>query len=211
MNEIIEEIKQIPGDIWMPLVVALVTTVIIAPLVGLYIKPWVEARKQRLIRDRQQIDEVIFKFQKISLCIGALTPDNHIRTKTEERHNKLMLEQAYESAYQLMDILSRLSHRYVRLHREHIGKTMLFLGNLLVFIDGARSSKTMSASVNSVKEMGGHLEDFDVYFLANVGLKDSQEKWLRRLYWNKVERKDAEQTVDRVLKKYNLRFTNSKE
>lgn len=209
-DRMIESIKQIPSDIWMPLIVAFLTTAVIAPLVGLYIKPWVEARKQRLIRDREQIDEVIFKFQKVSLCIGALTPDDQVKTSIQTRHNAIMIEQAQESVYQLIDILSRLSHRYVRKHSEHIGKTVLFLGYLLTLLDDASSSTKGVHRANRIIETGSHLSDFDVYFLANVGLKDSQEKWFRRLYWNKIEKKNAEKLIMLTLKKYNLSGTKLK-
>lgn len=198
----------IPADIWMPIVVALVTTVLISPIVGLYIKPRIEARQQRLIRDRQQIDEVIFKFQKISLSMAALIDDNR-GTKspsTRERHNKIMLNQAYDSTYDLMDILSRLSPRYVKKHMDHIGKTLLFLGSLLAGIDSTRSSREMSVSINDVKTMAGELEKFDAYFMANISFKDSQEKWFRRIFWKIFIRKSTKQNIDSVLQNYNLQI-----
>ena len=47
-------------------------------VVEYFAKPRLEARKSRLIRDRQQIDEVIFAFQKAAMLAAALLPDEYI-------------------------------------------------------------------------------------------------------------------------------------
>lgn len=46
------EEPQFINKLVLPAVVALVTTVIIAPLVGIFIQPYVEARKNRIIKER---------------------------------------------------------------------------------------------------------------------------------------------------------------
>ncbi len=196
---------EIPDEVWMPIVVALVTTLIISPLVGLYIKPRIEARQQRLIRDRQQIDEVIFKFQKLSLSINTLVPKVPKDNELLVNHNAIMLQQAQVSAYELTDTLSRLSPLYVQKHRQHIGNTMLFIGYLLGQITAARSQDLTSKLVDSLKDTTSNLESFDIYFRANVGLADSQEKWYRRLYWYFFSQKSTQTQADQVLAKLRLK------
>lgn len=195
---------EIPDEVWMPIVVALVTTLIISPLVGLYIKPRIEARQQRLIRDRQQIDEVIFKFQKLSLSISTLVPKVPKNNELLAGHNAVMLQQAQVSAYELNDALSRLSPLYVQKHRQHIGSTMLFTGYLLGHITAARAQVLTSKLINDLKDTASNLESFDVYFRANVSLVDSQEKWYRRLYWYLFSQKATQAQANKVLEKYKL-------
>lgn len=195
----------IPDDIWMPVVVALVTTLIISPLVGLYIKPRIEARQQRLIRDRQQIDEVIFKFQKLSLSVSSLVSKVDNGSNLPVAHNAIMLQQAQQSAYELMDALSRLSPLYVQKHKDHIGLTMLFMGYLLGRIMTAGGQELTSDVINELKTEADDLDVYDVYFRANVGLVDSQERWYRRLYWYIFERQAAHIRAEDTLKIRDLR------
>lgn len=196
---------EIPDEVWMPIVVALVTTLIISPLVGLYIKPRIEARQQRLIRDRQQIDEVIFKFQKLSLSIATLIPKVPKNNELLAGHNAIMLQQAQVSAYELNDALSRLSPLYVQKHRQHIGDTMLFIGYLLGQITAARTQNLTPKLIDDLKIAANNLESFDVYFRANVSLADSQEKWYRRLYWYLFNRNNTKLVANQVLKNYKLK------
>lgn len=186
----------------IPIVVAVLTTLI----VEYFAKPWLEARKERLIRNRKQIDEVIFQFQKVSGSIAALLPDE-CRHPLKSRHNDVMLNNAKDGLYGIMEALSRLPHRYVEKHREHIGKTMLFVGYLLSQVEGAigLSFGTLNAkSIDHIKALAPNLEYFDVYFLANVSSQDAQETWYRRLFWNFSKKKESELKVDNVLKKYGL-------
>lgn len=195
---------EIPDEVWMPIVVALVTTLIISPLVGLYIKPRIEARQQRLIRDRQQIDEVIFKFQKLSLSISTLVPKVPKNNELIAGHNAVMLQQAQLSAYELNDALSRLSPLYVQKHRQHIGSTMSFIGYLLGQITAARTQVLTPKLINDLKDTVSNLKSFDIYFRANVSLADSQEKWYRRLYWYLFSQKSTQTQANKVLEKYKL-------
>lgn len=189
-------------NIVVPIVVAILTTLI----VEYFAKPWLEARKERLIRNRKQIDEVIFQFQKVSSSIVALLPNKHKRS-LKSHHNDLMLNNAKDGLYGIMEALSRLPHRYVERHGEHIGKTMLFVGYLLSQIEGAidlGSGVLNVKSIDNIKDLALNLEHFDVYFLANVSSQDTQEKWYRRLFWNLSEKKESESKADRVLKNYGL-------
>lgn len=184
----------------IPVVSAIITTLIIEYLA----KPRLEARKQRLIRDRQQIDEVIFQFQKISTSIAALLDDKIRDTHIKEGHNKIMLKNASDGLYALMDAVSRLSHKYAQKHNTHIGHTMVFVGYLLSKVEAKRTAKTMTIPIDDLKHEARDLEFFDTYFVANVGLKDSQEKWIKRIYWKVVEQTKDSQKTEEILKKYKL-------
>lgn len=186
----------------IPIVVAVLTTLI----VEYFAKPWLEARKERLIRNRKQIDEVIFQFQKVSSSIAALLP-GECRHPLKSRHNDVMLNNAKDGLYGIMEALSRLPHRYVEKHGDHIGKTMLFVGYLLSQVESAigLSFGTLNAkSIDHIKALAPNLEYFDVYFLANLSSQDTQETWYRRLFWNFSKKKESELKVDNVLKKYGL-------
>ena len=74
MPMIPNEIADAFSKIGVPVLVALITTLV----VEYFAKPRLEARKSRLIRDRQQIDEVIFAFQKAAMLAPALLPDEYI-------------------------------------------------------------------------------------------------------------------------------------
>jgi len=191
-------------NIVVPIVVAILTTLI----VEYFAKPWLEARKERLIRNRKQIDEVVFQFQKVSGSIATLLPDenNH---PLKSRHNNVMLNNAKDGLYGIMEALSRLPHRYVEKHEEHIGKTMLFVGYLLSQVEGVKGSdlRTLSAkNVDYIKDLALNLEYFDVYFLANISSQDTQEKWYRRLFWNCSKKEGVESKVDRALKYCGLEY-----
>lgn len=191
-------------NIVVPIVVAILTTLI----VEYFAKPWLEARKERLIRNRKQIDEVVFQFQKVSGSIATLLPDenNH---PLKSRHNNVMLNNAKDGLYGIMEALSRLPYRYVKKHGEHIGKTMLFVGYILSQVERAMGLDIMTLgakNIDHIKCLALNLEHFDIYFLANISSQDTQEKWYRRLFWNCSEKKKSESKVDKILKDHGLEY-----
>ncbi|MGO3886050.1 MAG: hypothetical protein ACTJHU_07120 [Mycetocola sp.] len=109
--------------------VAVITAVLTTIVVEHFAKPKLEARKHRLIRDRQQVDEVIFAFQKAGLTLGSIImtgdkPSNSIiATVRKERISQL----AHDLDH-LENTFSRLSVRFVSKHKEHIGLTLFFIG-----------------------------------------------------------------------------------
>lgn len=196
-------------NLLIPIIVAILTTLIIE----YFAKPWLEARKERLIRNRQQVDEVIFQFQKASASFGALIPDN-VKSPQRNKHNDVMLSNAISGLYGITEALSRLPHRYVEKHSIHIGKTVKFVGYLIALSDRDDPQKSNNPTVrkifvkntkiDSLKSTASDLDKFDIYFLSNLSSQDSQEKWYRRFFWNKFTRKDNAKEVDKVLEKNNL-------
>ncbi|MDT4838171.1 hypothetical protein FQZ97_719190 [compost metagenome] len=116
-----------------------------------------------------------------------------------------MLQQAQQSAYELMDALSRLSPLYVQKHGQHIGSTASFIGYLLGQITAAHAQDLTSKIIDDLKSTASNLEAFDIYFRANVSLVDSQEKWYRRLYWYLFDQKNTQLRADQVLVKLGLK------
>lgn len=195
----------IDNTIWKSLILPIVAAIVTTLLVEMFAKPRLEARKNRLIRDRQQIDEVIFQFQKISLALAALVNDKMRDNHIKEKHNKIMLETASEGLYTLMNAISRLSHKYAETHKEHIRMTLLYIGYLLAKTEAKRTAKTMSIPIDDLKQEASDLKFFDIYFVANVGLRDSQEKWFRRMYWWVFERKSTINKASEIVNKYGLK------
>lgn len=194
-------------NIIVPVLVAIVTTLI----VEYFAKPWLEARKERLVRNRKQIDEVIFKFQKASSSLAAILPDNQTHP-VKNRHNNLMLENAKDGLYGILEALSRLPTRYVDKHSRHIGMTMQFIGYLIARIEMTNENQkykpTSGVPTDHLKEIAADLEHFDVYFLANISTQDSQENIIRRLFWNKFLKNKSGKNLDAVMRKYKLTATS---
>lgn len=115
-----------------------------------------------------------------------------------------MLDSASQGLYDLMSSLSRLSHKYVEKHDKHISQTMLFVGYIIAKVETKRDTKAMVRLVDDLKHDAQDLEYFDTYFLANVGLRDSQEKWFRRLYWYFFSRSEVNEQVYKILRKHEL-------
>lgn len=61
-----EDMAQQAGSLSLAAVTALVTTLMVEYLA----KPRLDARKERLLRDRRQIDQVVFGLQKLGLHMG---------------------------------------------------------------------------------------------------------------------------------------------
>jgi hypothetical protein len=190
--------------IWLPVIVSVITTMAIEYLA----KPRLEARKARLIRDRQQIDEVVFMFQKVSLSIAGLSVSGP--NPALAKYNIAMLKMASASIYDLISAMSRLSHKYVEANSAHIGSTMKFTGYLLAKVETALNPSMLtldgdpSAGLEELKTIASDLGHFDTYFLAHVEFKDSQEKWAKRAFWKLFTHKDYTDNASKILEKYGL-------
>ena len=196
----------IDTTLWKSLLFPILAAILTTLAVEYFAKPWLEARKERLIRNRQQIDEVIFQFQKVSGSMAALLPDN-LKHPLKERHNEAMRANARDGLYGILEAISRLPHRYAEKHSNHISKTMLFIGYLIAHVENGIGTHPLSVEarkVDSLKAIASDLQYFDVYFLANVSSNDSQEKWYRRVYWNQFSKKEASQETETIIKKHKL-------
>lgn len=163
-----------------PIGVALFTTL----AVEYFAKPRLDARKERLLTDRRNLDELIYRFQKLALTLGSVPPLPAVG-ETEHELMAAMRDQFVSqvglAAQDTTDALSRLSPRYAQKHHAHIGRTAQFLG----YITGvaATGKQDVHYAAAELAPLGDSLELFDVYFRANVGLQDSQEPWIKRWFW----------------------------
>lgn len=169
------------ASIAVPLIVALATTL----LLELFAKPRLEARKARLIRDRQQIDEVVFAFQRLSMDLGAIVDEAPPGTQQADVR-MVQAGRARDSATNLMEVISRLSPRYADKHASHIGKTSKHVGYIYAVTD--RIARGGPAGQETFNRMSNCLAQLDVYFRANIDFKDSQEPWTKRWYYRRTHR-----------------------
>jgi hypothetical protein len=161
-----------------PVLVALATTLVVEYAA----KPRLEARKTRILRSRSEVDEFVYAAQRLGLLTGALPG----RRQLDD--NPALIGYAREAVSDLdraagdaTRVLSRLSVRYAIAHGEHIAKTATFLG----FLRGRCHAVSVDPveQVDSLKEVAADLEHFDVYFRVHLGLGDSQEPLIKRLFW----------------------------
>jgi len=182
----------------VPVIVALFTTMVVEYLA----KPRLEARKARLIRDRQQIDEVVFAFQRAALGCGSL-PDVPIDAPPQYREIQRQQLRVLETAFGGIEVaMGRLSKGFVMRHDEHMRKTSRFVG----FMRGtilAELERT-PAKLDAIKAMGEELSELDVYFVAHVTIRDSQEWFVRRFYVKHFKATEMAKQSTEVLKRYGL-------
>ncbi len=202
MTEFIEQLTI--EKIAVPIFVAILTTLI----VEYFAKPRLEARKSRLLRDRQQFDKIVFCFQRISASIGSLpTADQANQDKVFRKFVMIMLDESRAALYELLKEMSQLSSIYAVSHKEHIGKTMKYVGFLLAKVELCIEDNR-KISISELKELAESLELFDVYYLVYVYMYDSQESSVKRLIWRMFRRKSNDAKIDSLFDKYKI--TSSK-
>ena len=92
---------------------------------------------------------------------------------------------------------ARLSPRYADKHGAHIGMTNKFLGYLRGVTK--RAYDDPANGVTELKASASLLERFDTYFLVHLGLRDSQEPWIKRWFWKRVTAKEYHQQATQVM------------
>ncbi len=191
--------------LWKSLALPVVAAIITTLLIEMFAKPKLEARKARIIRDRQQYDKIIFSFQKASMSIASL--DVKKKSPLIKRYTQIMLEEARKALYDLLQNISLLPSKYVTNHNEHIGKTVRFIGYLLAKIELAEQGIERDVEyvkLIDIKKLAAHLELFDIYYLVYVYMYDSQESWWRRLWWQISKESKNNQKIDKLFDELNL-------
>lgn len=182
------------GAIGAAVVTALLTTVIVEYLA----KPRLEARKARLIRDREQIDEVIFAFQKAGMTAGSVVAADAESEGSMMRqlHQKQII--AFGADLDgVTNAISRLPVSYVQKHREHVAWTAKFLGyaKALAMLAG----DDVYVADSRVRQIAEDMPNFDTYFVANVDFHDSQESWIRRWVWKRFTAKSYRSSAAEIM------------
>lgn len=197
--------------LWKSLILPIIAAVVTTLFIELFAKPKLEARKARLIRDREQLDKIVFDFQHVGASIGAISDFSTIKqNQILRRHYTIMLEEARSGLYQLLRDLSKLSTRFVVNHRDHVNKTALYIGYLLSQVEliqefNEKWKKLSEQDINRLKEDASKMELFDKYFLVYPYLIDSQEKWYRRRFWQLFTQKENNQEIDSYFKKIGVK------
>jgi hypothetical protein len=183
----------------VPVIVALATTLV----VEYFAKPRLEARKARIIRDRQQIDEVVFAFQRAALGGGALLPDAVAhRVPQGQAMQRDQLERLETSVEAIEAAIARLPHGFVGRHDAHIAVTAKFIGFMRARIRAELGQAVVST--HEMREMTDGFGELDVYFVAHVSMRDSQEPWIKRAFTKRFLRKEMETQAAALLERWNL-------
>lgn len=184
----------------VPVVAAIVTTL----LVEYFAKPKLEARKARLLRDREQFDRIVFSFQRISASLAALPSTEQLHNNDAyKKYASIMLDESRAGLYELMREMSHLTSIYVTNHHEHVSKTMKFIGYLLAKVELCIEDKRR-LNIQELKDIAGNLELFDIYYLVYVYMYDSQEPHIRRILWRMFKKKSNNKKINELFLKYNL-------
>lgn len=182
-----------------PVLVALVTTLVVEYAA----KPRLEARKARIIRSRAEVDELVYSAQRLGLLAGSLPNSAQLRANPSlGAYAQAAIADMASAADDASLVLSRLSVRYMVSHRQHIARTAVFLG----FLRSACVSGVDDpiSHADDLKSLVGDLEHFDVYFRVHLGLRDSQEPLLKRLFWRVASENDYAKAAGEVLERRGL-------
>lgn len=182
-----------------PVLVALVTTLVVEYAA----KPRLEARKARIIRSRAEVDEFVYAAQRLGLLTGALPRADQLRTNPElEQYAREAVSELGTAAAEASRVLSRMSVRYAVTHCEHIAKTATFLGFLRGRCHVAAADPVRR--IDELKTVASDLEHFDVYFRVHLGLRDSQEPLIKRVFWRVATQDEFAEKADAVLARHGL-------
>ena len=193
--------RDVLSSVGLPVLVALLTTLAVEYLA----KPRLDARKERITSSRRQVDNVVHGFQLAGMLIGSLlnvpeTRDERWRSYVDDRLRRLD-----ESLTTLELDISLLSIRYVVKHSSHVGKTAAFIG----YFEGVvlRAAKVPDPDLSEILQVAERMDDFDTYFRVYLGLGDSQEPALKRLFWRRTERAKYSSKATATLQDLGLRVT----
>ena len=185
-----------------PVLVALATTL----LVEYAAKPRLEARKARILRSRAEVDEFVYAAQQLGLLAGSLPESRQLNGHPElVGYAREAISELDRAAADATRVLARLSIRYAIAHQVHIAKTARFLGFLRARCQLAAGDPV--AHIDDLKDVAGEMEHFDVYFRVHLGLGDSQEPLLKRVFWRLATREEFEKATDAALARHGLSVT----
>jgi hypothetical protein len=177
-------------QILIAVVTALATTVV----VDFAAKPRLEARKARLIRARQSLDDYIAASVKLSMRAGMVPFPRQVTEPIMAAYRHRAVLALEPTLDELLNALAGLSIRWSIKHREHIGRTLRLWGNVAAFIELEKSGSPWDDQ--EFRKAVDLAAEADVYFLANVEFADPQQSLLSRWRWNRNSRKAYEERLD---------------
>ena len=111
--------------------IAVLTALLTTLVVEYFAKPQLEARKERLIHNRNQIEEVIFLFQELGLTLGSLGFNKKADFRKLASYIEKQVEHALLVAEKLQAAIPRLQLKYALKNKKHIASGMILMGELL--------------------------------------------------------------------------------
>lgn len=179
----------------LPIIVAIATTFAVEYLA----KPALEARKARLLRGRQQFDEVVYGFQKLVLLMSSMLDDATARQSPELRAvQKQQAADASQATHELFAAVSQLPSGWVEKHRLHMRRTALYVSYVRGILIAGSSKE--EPSMDHARSLTGGISDFDAYFVAFATLRDSQPPLIKRLFSKAFMRGDYERDALNALR-----------
>ncbi|MGW2154642.1 hypothetical protein [Nonomuraea sp. NPDC001699] len=174
--------------------IAILTALATTMTVEYLAKPKLEARKARIIRDRNQIDEVIFQFQELGLVLGTmrLTELKYVESLSDFLVSQV--EQAEKSLDRLQQSLARLPLKYVQRQGRHMKVAAFHQGLLrskLALLKGYLEGEKYDASFEQIVELATLT---DQLHLIDVTFELSRHSWLHKL----VNRASVQQQAEAV-------------
>ncbi|WP_132048708.1 hypothetical protein [Curtobacterium sp. PhB136] len=183
----------------LPIVLAIVTTFAVEYLA----KPALEARKARLLRGRQQFDEVIYGFQKLVLLMSSMIDDATARQSPElGAVQRQQAADASQASQELFAAVSQLPSGWVAKHRVHMRRTALYVSYVRGLL--IAGSGTEVPSMDHARSLGEGISNFDAYFLTFATLRDSQPPLIKRAFSKVFMRGDYERAALMALKHASL-------
>ncbi len=140
------------------ILLAVVTSVITTLIVEYFAKPKLEARKNRIIRDRNQIDEVIFCFQELALKLGTVNLPENAPINALKPFILTNAADADKTIEKLQAAIARLHIKYVERLKKHIPASMQLLGfikaelfNIVHLFNGQKDTEAIEALMRLAK------------------------------------------------------------
>lgn len=171
----------------LPIVLAIATTFAVEYLA----KPALEARKARLLRGRQQFDEVVYGFQKLVLLMSSMLDDATARQSPELRTvQKQQAADASQASQELFAAVSQLPSGWVKKHRVHMRRTALYVSYVRGLLIAGSGEAT--PAMDHARSLADGISNFDAYFVTFATLRDSQPLLIKRLFSKAFMRGDYE-------------------
>lgn len=126
MTELTTFMYNMINNIWIPVVTAIVTTLIIE----YFAKPKLEARKQRIIRDRNHIDEVIFSTQEIGMLCGSLNFEKSNINNDAINYLTEQIKSLFEAIEKFQQLITHFPSKYVARNTKLLSCCMFFRGKI---------------------------------------------------------------------------------
>lgn len=173
----------------LPMIAAVLATFVVEWIA----KPWLDARKERILHSRLQTEKLVWAFQKVSLAISFIDGARRLAEAESDKSLQDALTRGYQSRINdvitfcsdLDSVVSELSLPYINKNKEAVENLSLYVG----ILKGAALRAQAVGDTDTLVNRARDANKFDTYFRVFVGFADSQENLLKRLYWKKFQKR----------------------